>query len=128
MGNRVWFWLDCWCGDQSLKEAFLVLYDIATDQEALVESLSVWHHEEEKRSWDVQFHRALNDWELDAVMAFTHILLTHIPSSEVGDWMSWKLRTSREFEIQYFYCGLRASSFVIFPWKSIWGRSSQLII
>ena len=56
MGNRVWFWLDCWCGDQSLKEAFLVLYDIATDQEALVESLSVWHHEEEKRSWDVQFH------------------------------------------------------------------------
>ena len=31
MGNRVRFWLDCWCGDQSLKEAFLVLYDIATD-------------------------------------------------------------------------------------------------
>uniref|UniRef100_A0A7N2KWA5 Transmembrane protein n=1 Tax=Quercus lobata TaxID=97700 RepID=A0A7N2KWA5_QUELO len=62
--------------------------------EALVKSLMVRHHEEEKRSWDVQFHRALNDWELDAVMAFTHILLTHIPSSEVGDRMSWKLRTN----------------------------------
>lgn len=57
MGNRVWFWLDCWCGDQSLKEAFLVLYDIAMDQEALMESLLVRFHEEKNRSWDVQFHR-----------------------------------------------------------------------
>ena len=34
--------------------------------------------------------------------------------------MRWKLRTNGEFEIQSFYCGLRTSSFFIFPWKAIW--------
>ena len=39
MGNSVIFWHDCWCGDQSLKVAFLVLYENAINKEALVESL-----------------------------------------------------------------------------------------
>lgn len=60
MGNRVRFQLDCRYGDQSLKVAFPALYEIATDYEALV-LLLVLHHGEEMRSWDVQFHRALND-------------------------------------------------------------------
>ena len=63
----------------------------------------------------------MNDWELDVVAAFNHILETHIPSDEVGDLMRWKLRKNGEFEIRSFYCGPRASSFVIFPWKAIWG-------
>ena len=57
-GNRVRFQLDYWYGDQSLKEAFPVLYEFATDQEAQVLRIFIG---EEKRSWDVQFHRALND-------------------------------------------------------------------
>ena len=56
-----------------------------------------------------------------AFKAFTHILETHIPFDEVGDQMRWKLRMNGEFGIWSFYCGLRASSFVIFPWKAIWG-------
>ena len=39
MGNSVIFWHDCWCGDQSLKVAFPVLYENAINKEALVESL-----------------------------------------------------------------------------------------
>jgi len=53
------------------------------------------------------------------VAAFIHILQTHIPSDEVGDRMRWKLRPNEEFETQSFYCGLRALSFFIFPWKAI---------
>ena len=34
MGYRLKFWYDCCCGDQSLKEAYPVLYDIAIDKEA----------------------------------------------------------------------------------------------
>ena len=30
------FWHDCCCGDQPLKEAYLFLYDIVIDKEALV--------------------------------------------------------------------------------------------
>ena len=100
------------------------MHEIATDQEASVESLLAWHQREEMTSWDVWFYRALNIWELDAVAAFkafTHILETHIPFDEVGDQMRWKLRMNGEFGICSFYCVLRASSFVIFPWKAIWG-------
>lgn len=41
MGNWVLFSLGCQCGDQPVKEAFLVLYENATNWEALVESLLV---------------------------------------------------------------------------------------
>jgi len=56
MENRVQFQLGCWCGDQSLKEAFPVLHEIVTDQEASVESLLAWHQREEMTSWDVRFY------------------------------------------------------------------------
>ena len=41
MENWVRFWHDCWCGDHPLKAAFPVLYEIAIDREAFVESTLV---------------------------------------------------------------------------------------
>ena len=41
MSNRVRFWQDCWCGDESLKRGFPALYENSTDQEASMESLMV---------------------------------------------------------------------------------------
>ena len=41
MSNRVCFWQDCWCGDESLKRGFPALYENSTDQEASMESLMV---------------------------------------------------------------------------------------
>ena len=32
-GRRVRFWLDKWCGNETLRDAFLSLYAIATSKE-----------------------------------------------------------------------------------------------
>ena len=39
-GMRVRFWLDKWCGDESLKDTFPSLFALATSMEAWVEE--VW--------------------------------------------------------------------------------------
>ena len=38
----------------------------------------------ERTSWDVCFTRDLNDWELDLVVDFLHILEPNTPSTEHG--------------------------------------------
>lgn len=58
---------------------------------------------EERGNWDVWFYCDLNDWEMELVAAFTHILESNIPPSQGEDQMRWKFRKSRDFEIQSFY-------------------------
>ena len=38
-GFRIRFWHDCWCGDQPLKMMFPILFEVAMDRDAFVESL-----------------------------------------------------------------------------------------
>uniref|UniRef100_A0A7N2KVU8 Thioredoxin domain-containing protein n=1 Tax=Quercus lobata TaxID=97700 RepID=A0A7N2KVU8_QUELO len=83
------FWHDCCCGDQPLKEAYLDLYDIVIDKEALVESYLVRQGVGERRIWDVRFFCDFNDWELEIVVDFLLILESNSPISEDGDLMWW---------------------------------------
>ena len=79
VGNRVKFWQDWQCGDQPLQLAFPILYEIATNREALVDLSLARQGVGERRSWDVRFTRDLNDWELDLVVDFLHILESNTP-------------------------------------------------
>ena len=38
-GRRVRFWLDKWCGDESLKDTFPSLFALATSKDAWVEEV-----------------------------------------------------------------------------------------
>ena len=55
----------------------------------------------ERRSWDVCFTRDLNDWELDLVVDFLHILEPNTPSTERGDHMRWKLKKNEDFDTRF---------------------------
>ena len=39
----------------------------------------------ERQSWDVRFRRSFNDWEMELVGAFLHLLESHNPLYEAGD-------------------------------------------
>lgn len=64
------FWHDYWCNDQPFKDAFLVLYDIAIDRKAFVESSLVRQRVGERRTWDVRFFCAFKNLELELVVDF----------------------------------------------------------
>ena len=96
------FWHDCCCNDQPLKEAYLDLYDIVIDKEALVESYLVRQAVGERRIWDVRFFCDFNDWELEIVVDFLLILESNSPVSEDGDLMWWVPKKKGVFDICLF--------------------------
>jgi len=85
-----------------LKEAYLDLYDIVIDKEALVESYLVRQGVGERRIWDVRFFCDFNDWELEIVVDFLLILESNSPVSEDGDLMWWVLKKKGVFDICSF--------------------------
>lgn len=103
-----------------MKEAYLFLYDIVIDKEALVESYLVRQGVGERRIWDVKFFCDFNDWELEIVVDFLLTLESNSPVSEDGDFMWWVPKKKGVFDIFSFYNALRGSYSVIFPWKGIW--------
>ena len=67
-GRKVRFWLDMWCGDELLRDAFPSLLVIATSKEGWV--VDVWGGTTEKGCWAPCFVRSPNDWELREVERF----------------------------------------------------------
>ena len=65
--------------DQPLQLTFLVLYEITINREASIELSLARQGVGERKSWDVRFTRDLNDWELDLMLDFLHILEFNTP-------------------------------------------------
>ena len=61
------------------------------DKNASVESLLERQVEGQSRNWCVKFVRNFNDWEIDEVASFFHLLDSHTPLREGNDRMIWKL-------------------------------------
>ena len=126
---RIQFWHNCWCGDQPLKMIFPMQFETALDKDASMEYLLEIQEVGGKGrgwwwwwwwNWSVGFMRNFNDWEIDRVASFLHLLEYDIPSREGEDQMRWKLRSSGQFSVRSFYETLWGSSSMSFPWKAIW--------
>ena len=57
---------------------------------------------------------------MDKGLHFLRILGANTPPMDVGDWMRWKLKLNRDFDIQSYYNKLKNSPSIVFPWKVIW--------
>ena len=67
-GTRVKFWHGLWCGNCSLKESFLELYDISCDRESSLADLMQFSNE--RIHWDVQFSQSVQYWEMGPLAVF----------------------------------------------------------
>ena len=70
VGNKVKFWNNRWSGDLPLHLAYPVLYNLATNRVASVDSLLIRQGVGGRRSWDVSFIQVPNDWEMKMVDDF----------------------------------------------------------
>ena len=71
-GRRIKFWSDVWCGGVALCNRFPTLFNLATNKEAKV--ADIWDSGEGVGCWSPTFLGALNDWELEELTRFLHIL------------------------------------------------------
>jgi hypothetical protein len=87
------------------------LFECASNKEATVDSVLVRHGD--GVIWNVNFVHHFNDWELDVVASFLHVLHSHIP--RVGnDGLWWMLNRNGLFDIQSFYIAIRDAPRVVF--------------
>ena len=71
-GRRVRFWKDFFYGEQPLSITFPSLFSLAVNKEALVADL--WNLVGEEGGWSPHFSRSFNDWELEEVQSFLHVI------------------------------------------------------
>jgi hypothetical protein len=86
-GSKVRFWHDLWCGNTALKEAFPVLFGIAYIKDAFVATIMdfsgyIIH-------WNVNFTRAVHDWEVEAFASFFRVLYLARVRQEREDKLWW---------------------------------------
>ena len=87
VGNRVEFWTNRWCEDLPLHLTFPILYNIATNRAASVDSSLLCQGVGDRRTWDIRFIRGPNDWEVDVMDGFFRFLASNLPLVIDGDRM-----------------------------------------
>ena len=89
-------------------------------KEALIFELITISSNGGSRSWNIQFHRALDDWEEERVFAFYKHVYSKMPRGEGIDSLFWKLTPNGVFDVRSFYNSLSTPPTFPFPWKCIW--------
>ena len=98
MGNRVRLWHDRWCGDVVLKEVFPTLFACASHKDAFLSVVMV--RQNGRVIWNVTFGCNFNDWEMDIVTTFLHMIESKTPMREVENGSWWHLRRNGRFDIR----------------------------
>jgi hypothetical protein len=117
-GAKTRFWTDSWCGQGSLKDGYPELYCIARNKEALVKDHMQYHNE--RVSWDFNFTRHAQDWELDAVASFLELLSSSSVKGYGEDRLCWRGASKEGFKVRSYYKYLSSSAGTAVPWKRIW--------
>ncbi|XP_030958853.1 uncharacterized protein LOC115980776 [Quercus lobata] len=95
-GTRVKFWDDVWYRDRPLKEAFLDLYNISKTRDASVSEVMCFVNG--RVSWDIQFHRLVNDQESQSLDSFMVLIYSTKVRGVGSDNLCWKPASSRGFK------------------------------
>ncbi|RVW76644.1 putative ribonuclease H protein [Vitis vinifera] len=100
-GTRVKFWKDLWCGNQSLEEAFPILFNLSVNKEGWV--AEAWEEDEGGGNWGLRFNRHLNDWEVGEVESLLSTLHPLTIRRGVEDLFRWKENKNGTFSVKSFY-------------------------
>ncbi|RVW99827.1 putative ribonuclease H protein [Vitis vinifera] len=117
-GTRVKFWKDLWCENQSLEEAFPILFNLSVNKEGLV--AEAWEEDGAGGSWGPRFNRHLNDWKVGEVENLLSKLHPLAIRRGVDDSLRWKANKNGTFSVKCFYSSLSMGINHPFPANTIW--------
>jgi hypothetical protein len=78
------------------------------------------HFHGTSHTWDIEFLRPVQDWELDIVNTFMEWLYSYPVHLGSTDSICWNLGSREVFEVRSFYSTLIQPSPSYFPWRSVW--------
>jgi hypothetical protein len=119
-GNRVRFWEDKWCGDLALKDRFPLLFTCSSNQGATLDTVLRRSASGGVGEWNVTFTRSFNDWEVEMVVEFFHVLSSVAVPNLVPDGLKWNCNKDGVFDSRSFYVALNNRPGLLLTWKSVW--------
>ena len=117
-GTRVKFWKDLWCENQSLENAFPILFNLSVNKKGWV--AEAWEEDEVGGSWGLRFNRHLNDWEVGEVEILLNKLHPLTIRRGVDDLLRRRENKNGTFSVKSFYSSLSRAIRPPFPARIIW--------
>ena len=109
-----------WCRDEPLNVSFPSLFALSNSKDAWV--VELWQHSNEGGSWNPNFPRPLNDWEIVIVERFLARLEDKVvvEGRKECDKVCWVETKSGTFSIKSLYASLEIKRVVQFPSSVVW--------
>ena len=101
-----------------LSITFPSLFLLAVNKEALVADL--WNPIGEEGGWSPHFSRSFNDWELEEVQSFLHVIQRKRVISSGEDRLLMKDVKDGRFLVKLFYLLLDLAKDLLFPSRLVW--------
>ena len=117
-GKRIKFYKDKWYRDEPLNVSFPSLFALSNSKDAWV--VELWQHSNEGGSWNPNFPRPLNDWEIVIVERFLAKLQDKVVEEGTEDKVCWVETKSETFSIKSLYASLEIKRVVQFPSSVVW--------
>jgi hypothetical protein len=117
-GSKIRFWEDVWCGEVTLKDAFLGLYNIASVKDASIADNV--DRSSGSTKWNFSFIHLVHDWEVGVLASFNLILYSQKLRREGEDKLWWAPSCKGKFDVRSFCKRIASEESSPFSWKSIW--------
>ena len=78
-GNNIQFWHVRWAGDLPLKLLFPNLFECSAEKDVFISDVLDSQPDGEARNWNLRFHWAFHDWEMDVVFSFFDFIYSWVP-------------------------------------------------
>jgi hypothetical protein len=117
-GTTIKFRTFLWCGTSTLKEAYLELFCIARNMDALVADHIQYRND--AVHWVLNMTRPAQDWELKSLSSFLDLLYSSPAKGHGMDRVCWQGSNKKGFQVNSYYKAFLLRVGMTVPWKSIW--------